>query len=49
MKHKQDLINRIEKLTDEQFDLLINLLSQQEQEFVQDVQFEHLTFSQSSE
>jgi len=49
MNHKQDLINRIEKLTDKQFDLLINLFSQQEQEFVQDVQFEHLTFSQSSE
>ena len=48
-KRKQDLINRIEKLTDKQFELLINLFSQQEQEFVQVVQFEHPSFSQSSE
>ena len=30
MNKRQDLINRIEKLTDKQFELLINLFSQQE-------------------
>ena len=48
-QRKQDLINRIEKLTDEQFKLLITLYSQQEQESVQVVQFEHPTLIQSSE
>ena len=48
MDKKQDLINRIEKLTDEQFELLISLYSQQSQEFVQDGQVEHPTFLESS-
>ena len=34
MNKKQELIDRIEKLTPEQFELLIALYSQQEQEFV---------------
>ena len=49
MMKKQDLINRIEKLTDEQFELLITLFAQQEQESVQVSQFEHPSSSQSSE
>ena len=49
MNKKQDLINRIEKLTDEQFELLINLFSQQERESVQVSRFEHPSFPQSSE
>ena len=48
MNKRQDLINRIEKLTDKQFELLINLFSQQEQEFAQVGQVEHPTFLQSS-
>ena len=48
MTKKQDIINRIEKLTDKQFELLINLFSQQEQESVQVVQVEHPSFLQSS-
>ena len=44
MDKKQDLIERIEKLTDEQFELLIALYSQQEKEFVQDALIEHQTF-----
>lgn len=35
MTKKQDLINRIEKLTDKQFELLISLFNQEEQEIVQ--------------
>lgn len=35
MDKKQELIERIEKLTDEQLELLISLYSQQEQEFAQ--------------
>ena len=38
MNKKQELINRIEKLTPEQFELLLTLFSQQEQESVQVVQ-----------
>ena len=34
MNKKEELIDRIEKLTAEQFELLISLHSQQEQEFV---------------
>ena len=49
MKKKQDLINRIEKLTDKQFEMLINLFSQQEQESVRVSRFEHPSYSQSSE
>lgn len=46
MDRKQELIERIEKLTDEQFELLITLYSQQEQEFVPISQFEPPTFLQ---
>ena len=49
MEKKQDLINRIEKLTDEQFELLIYLYSQQEQESVRVSQFEHRSYSEPSE
>ena len=35
---KADIINRIEKLTDKQFELLISLFAQQERESVQDEQ-----------
>ena len=48
MDKKQELIKRIEKLTNEQFDLLIALYSQQEQEFVRVAQFESQTFLQPS-
>lgn len=44
MNKKQELIERIEKLTDAQFELLIALYSQQEQEFVPDVPIEPPTF-----
>ena len=44
MNKQQELIERIEKLTDEQFELLITLYSQQEKEFVQDAPVEHRTF-----
>jgi DNA-binding MarR family transcriptional regulator len=44
MNKKQELLDRIEKLTPEQFELLIALYSQQEQEFVQDALTEHQTF-----
>ena len=47
MDKKQDLINRIEKLTDEQFELLISLYFQQDLKFAQDGQVEHPTFLQS--
>lgn len=49
MNKKQDLINRIEKLTDRQIELLIHLFSQQEQESAQASQSESQTSSQSSE
>ena len=48
MDKKQDLIERIEKLTDKQFELLISLFSQQEQESVRVGQVEHQSFLQSS-
>ena len=48
MNKKQELIERIEKLSPEQFELLISLYSQQEQEFVQDVPIEHPSFLQPS-
>ena len=48
MNKKQELINRIEKLTDAQFEMLIALYSQQEQEFVPDVPVERPTFLQPS-
>ena len=43
-KRKKDLINRIEKLTDKQFEMLINLFAQQEQESAQGVQAVRQTF-----
>ena len=46
MNKKQELIERIEKLTDEQFEMLISLFAQQEQEFVQGGQSDHQTFLQ---
>ena len=48
MEKKQDLINRIEKLTDKQFELLISLFSQHEQETVRVSPPEHPSFSQPS-
>ena len=45
---KQELIARIEKLTDEQFEMLIALYSQQEQESVPIVPVEHPTYFQPS-
>ena len=48
MEKKQELINRIEKLTDKQFELLISLYSQQEQESVRVSQFEHPSYFQPS-
>lgn len=45
MNKKKDIIDRIKKLTDEQFELLIYLYSQQEQEFAQDGQAVHLSSS----
>ena len=46
MNKKEELIDRIEKLTAEQFELLISLHSQQEQEFVRVSQSDHQTFLQ---
>lgn len=46
MNKKQELIERIEKLTDEQFEMLISLFAQQEQESVQVWQSDHQTFLQ---
>ena len=43
---KEELIDRIEKLSPEQFELLISLYSQQEQEFVQASQSDHPSFLQ---
>lgn len=48
MNKKQDLIERIEKLTDKQFELLINLFNQEEQETVQSLQSDRQTFLQPS-
>ena len=48
MNKKQELIDRIEKLTPEQFELLIALYSQQEQEFAQVAPIEPLSFPQPS-
>ena len=49
MNKRQELITRIEKLTDKQFELLINLYSQQEQEFVRVSQSEHRSSFEPSE
>ena len=48
MNKKQELIDRIEKLTPEQFELLIALYSQQEQEFVRAVPIVPPSFPQPS-
>ena len=48
MNKRQELINRIEKLTPKQFELLISLYFQQEQEFVQVEQSDHQTSLQPS-
>ena len=44
MNKKEEIINRIENLSEEQFELLITLFSQQEQEFVQVAQSGHPTY-----
>ena len=49
MKKKQDLINRIEALTDKQFELLMHLWSQQEQASERVSPPEHPSYPQSSE
>ena len=49
MDKKQELINRLEKLTDKQFELLIGLFNQEEQENVQSLQSARQTFVQPSE
>ena len=46
MNKKEELIKRIEKLTPEQFELLITLFAQQEQESVRVSQSDHQTFLQ---
>ena len=46
MNKKQELIERIEKLSDEQFELLIALYSQQELKSVPTVPIERQTFPQ---
>ena len=43
MNKRNEIINRIESLTDEQFELLIYLYSQQSQESVPSGQVEHQT------
>jgi hypothetical protein len=48
MNKKEELIDRIDKLTPEQFELLIALYSQQEQEFVRVSQSDHQTCFQPS-
>jgi hypothetical protein len=44
MNKKEELIKRIENLTPKQFEMLISLYSQREQESVQVSQPEHPTF-----
>jgi hypothetical protein len=44
MNKQQELINRIEKLTPEQFERLLTLFSQQEQESVQGVPIGNPTY-----
>ena len=48
MNKKHELIERINKLTDEQFEQLIHLYFREEQESVQDAPADHQTFLQSS-
>lgn len=49
MNKRQDLINQIEKLTDKQFELLIALFAEQEQESVRVSQSEHRSSLEPSE
>ena len=49
MNKKEELMQRIEKLSEEQFELLISLFAQQEQEFVRAFQSGHPSSPQSSE
>lgn len=46
MNKREEIISRIERLTDEQFELLMSLFARQEQESVQASQVEHQTFLQ---
>ena len=46
--NRQELIERIEKLTPEQFEMLIDLWTQQEQESVPISQSDHQTLMQPS-
>ena len=46
MDKRQEIIERIASLSDEQFDKLISLWTQQEQEFALNGQAEHLTSRQ---
>ena len=48
MNKKDELIERLNMLTDEQFEMLILLYSQQEQESVQAAQVDRQTFLQPS-
>lgn len=48
MSKTEELLQRIENLTQEQFDLLIDLYFQQDQEFVPNVQVERQTLLQPS-
>ena len=48
MNKRKELIERIEKLTEEQFELLINLWIQQERESVPVSQSDHQTYLQPS-
>ena len=49
MNKRQEVINQIEKLTDKQFELLIALFAEQEQESVRASQYQHPSFAQPSE
>ena len=48
MNKRQEILDRIEKLSDKQIELLIALYSQQEQESVPIVPVEHQSFLQPS-
>lgn len=48
MSKTEELLQRIENLTQEQFELLIDLYFQQDQEFVPNVQVERQTLLQPS-
>ena len=48
MSKKENLLKRIEQLTEKQFEMLIYLYFQQEREFAQVVQSDHQTFLEPS-